>query len=132
MKRTPLGVMCICAIILLNSCTMREEQEGEKRKVEYESIQSQETLQASGVKQRIPLTYNTYDTLQVATYLTKVADTYFLADCYHNQIIYHENLTDELTKWKVLTSDVHYAHTIASDGTVIITDDTENNRVLFF
>lgn len=75
---------------------------------------------------------NVYDTLNVATYLTKIGDTYFINDCYHNQIIFHDNLDDPLTDWDVLTKDVHYAHTIAGDGTVLLTDDTENNRVLVF
>ena len=70
--------------------------------------------------------------MNVATYLTKIGDTYFLADCYHDQIIYHDNLTDPLTEWKILTDDVHYAHTIAGDGTVLLVDDTENNRLLAF
>ena len=75
---------------------------------------------------------NTYDTLNVATYITKVDDTYFIADCYHNQIIYNENLTDPLNQWNVLTDKVHYAHTIASDGVMFLVDDTENNRLLVF
>lgn len=75
---------------------------------------------------------NTYDTLNVATYITKVEDTYFIADCYHNQIIYNQNLTDPLSQWRVLTNEVHYAHTIASDGVMLLADDTENNRLLAF
>ncbi len=38
-----------------------------------------------------------------------------LSDCYHDQILYHDNLTDPLTSWNILTDDVHYAHTIAGD-----------------
>ena len=30
--------------------------------------------------------------LSVPTYITKVNDTYFIVDCYHNQVIYHDNL----------------------------------------
>lgn len=82
----------------------------------------------------ITVTYekNPFDTLKVATYLTKIGDTYFLADCYHNQILFHDNLSEPITEWSVLTSDVHYAHTIAGDGNVLLIDDTENNRVLAF
>ncbi len=75
---------------------------------------------------------NTFDTLNVATYITKINDDYFISDCYHDQVIYNDSLTAPLTEWKVLTSDVHYAHTVASDGTVIVIDDTENNRLLVF
>lgn len=75
---------------------------------------------------------NTYTALNVATYITKIDNTYFIADCYHNQIIYHDNLTDPLNQWNVLTDEVHYAHTIASDGTIFLVDDTENNRLMVF
>ena len=75
---------------------------------------------------------NQYDSLNVVTYLTKIGDTYFIADCYHDQILYHDNLTDPVKDWKVLTNEVHYAHTIAGDGKVLVIDDTENNRVLCF
>lgn len=75
---------------------------------------------------------NTYDTLNVATYITKIDDTYFIADCYHDQIIFHDNITDPLNEWSVLTNEVHYAHTIASDGIMLLADDTENNRLMAF
>lgn len=75
---------------------------------------------------------NTYDSLCIPTYLTKVGDLYFLVDCYHDQIIYHDNLTDSLTEWDVMTDQIHYGHTLASDGLVYLADDTENNRVLVF
>lgn len=75
---------------------------------------------------------NTYDTLNVATYITQIEDTYFIADCYHDRIIYHDNVTDPLNQWSVLTDEVHYAHTIASDGIVFVVDDTEHNRLMIF
>ena len=70
--------------------------------------------------------------LSVPTYLTKVEDTYFLVDCYHNQVIYNDNLTDPLTSWKIMTDDIDRGHTLASDGTVYLIDDTERNRILIF
>lgn len=76
--------------------------------------------------------YNTQETLNVATYITKIGATYFIADCYHDQIIYSDTLGAPLTEWKVLTNEVHYAHTIASDGELVVVDDTENNRLLVF
>ena len=73
---------------------------------------------------------NIESTLSVPTYITKIDSDYFIVDCYHNQVIYHDNLSDPLTDWQVMTSDIHMGHTIASDGTVYLIDDTENNRVL--
>lgn len=70
--------------------------------------------------------------LCVPTYLTKVDDTYFLVDCYHNQVIYNDNLTDPLNEWKVMTDDIDKGHTLASDGDVYLIDDTERHRILIF
>ncbi len=75
---------------------------------------------------------NPFTDLSVPTYLTKVDDTYFLVDCYHNQVIYHDNLSDPLTQWHVMTSDIDRGHTLASDGTVYLIDDTERHRILIF
>lgn len=75
---------------------------------------------------------NEYDVLNVATYITKIDDNYFISDCYHDQILYNDNLSDNISEWKVLTNQVHYAHTIATDGQVMVADDTENNRVVIF
>lgn len=73
---------------------------------------------------------NPNPTLSVPTYLTKIKDMYFIVDCYHNQVIYNENLTAPLYEWRVMTQDLSLPHTIASDGTVYMIDDTERNRIL--
>ena len=76
---------------------------------------------------------NTYDTLNVATYITKVEDTYFIADCYHNQIIYNQNLTDPLQS--VACTDKRSplcAYDRFRTGVMLLADDTENNRLLAF
>ncbi len=73
---------------------------------------------------------NPNPTLKVPTYITKVKDNYFIVDCYNNQVIYNQNLTDPLYEWRIMTSDVSLPHTLASDGTIYMIDDTENNRIL--
>lgn len=73
---------------------------------------------------------NPYPALSVPTYITRVEDTYFIVDCYHDQIIYHDNLTDPLYEWQIMTNDISMGHTLASDGMVYLIDDTENNRIL--
>lgn len=70
--------------------------------------------------------------LSVPTYVTKIDDTYFIVDCYHDQVIYHDNLTDPLWQWSVMTDEIDRGHTLASDGLVYLIDDTENNRILIF
>lgn len=70
--------------------------------------------------------------LNVPTQMKKLGDTYFIVDCYNNQVIYSDNPTAPLYSWRLMTSDINMGHTIASDGTVYLVDDTENNRVLVF
>lgn len=98
------------------------------------------TLDDGYIKKSTPIDFDTaalnaipdnpYPTLSVPTYITKIEDTYFIVDCYHNQIIYHDNLTDPLYEWQIMTNDVSLPHTIAGDGLVYVIDDTENNRIL--
>lgn len=73
---------------------------------------------------------NPNGSLKVPTYITKVHDTYFIVDCYNNQVIYNDNLTDPIYTWRIMTNDVTMPHTLASDGSVYLIDDTENNRIL--
>ncbi len=75
---------------------------------------------------------NSEYTLSVPTYVDKLGDNWFIVDCYHDQIIYNDNMTDPLNEWNVLTKDVSQPHTMASDGEVYLVDDTENHRVLVF
>ena len=70
--------------------------------------------------------------LSVPTYITKQDDTWFIVDCYHNRVIYSDNLNAPLNEWYIMSSDATQPHTIASDGTVYMIDDTENNRVLIY
>lgn len=70
--------------------------------------------------------------LWVPTYVNHQDGLWFLVDCYHNQIICHNNMTDPLTDWDVLPGEMSQPHTIASDGKVYLADDTENNRVVVF
>jgi len=75
---------------------------------------------------------NAQTSLSVPTYITQIDGTYFIADCYHNEVIWSDTLNADLSQWHVLTGDVSHPHTIAGDGTVYLTEDTENNRVLIF
>jgi hypothetical protein len=75
---------------------------------------------------------NTEFSLSVPTYVTRIDGMWFIVDCYHDQIIYNENMTAPINEWKVLTKAAKQPHTMAGDGSVIMVDDTENNRVLVF
>jgi hypothetical protein len=115
---------CITAIMIINIALFLTACGAEfSDKIDFDTIET--NLETQELK-------NPYDTLSVATYITKLDDTYFIADCYHDQIIYNDTLTDNISDWSVLTNEVHYAHTIAYDGEVILIDDTENNRLMAF
>ncbi len=70
--------------------------------------------------------------LSVPTWITKIDGVYFIVDCYHNEVIYNDNLEDPLWQWNVMTSEMSMGHTLAGDGTVYLVDDTENNRIMVF
>jgi hypothetical protein len=73
---------------------------------------------------------NPYNSLKAPSFITKIGNEYFIVDCYNNQIIYNDNLTDSIGSWSVMTANINRGHTIASDGVVYLIDDTENHRIL--
>ena len=75
---------------------------------------------------------NAFSDLSIPTQITKVDDTYFIVDCYHNEVIYNDSLEEPLSEWKVLTDEMVMGHTLASDGQVYLVDDTENERIMVF
>ena len=82
-----------------------------------------------------PGQYNAEASLSVPTWITRIDKTWFIVDCYHNQVLYNASedaLSEPLTGWRVLTGDVTHPHTIAGDGTLLLVDDTDQNRVLVF
>lgn len=79
---------------------------------------------------------NTDGSLSVPTILKRIGDTWFLADCYHNRVLYtpageEAYPTLPIWQWSVLPTDgAVQPHTMAGDGEVLLVDDTESNRVL--
>lgn len=70
--------------------------------------------------------------LSVPTYITKIDGVWFIVDCYHNRVIYNDNVDESLFDFDIMCSEATMPHTIASDGVVYLIDDTENNRVLIY
>lgn len=131
MKKYTAGVVTFMTV-MLSACAGQKEARTVIEESSVEDIADEAIYEGMLPSPAVSGQRNTYATLNVATYITKIEDTYFIADCYHDQIIYHDNITDPLTEWAVLTNEVHYAHTIASDGTLFVVDDTENNRLMVF
>ncbi len=88
-------------------------------------VAAQESVQEERVR-------NPFSDLSVPTLLTKIDGTYFLVDCYHDQIIYSDSPDRPLEEWYVMTDQICRGHTLAGDGTVYLADDTEHNRILVF
>ena len=75
---------------------------------------------------------NPCSALDIPTQVNKIGDTWFIVDCYHDQIIYNDNMEDPLTEWNVMTDEMSRGHTVAGDGLVYLVDDTENDRIMVF
>ncbi|MDE5698285.1 MAG: hypothetical protein K2I96_12890 [Lachnospiraceae bacterium] len=131
LKKYTAGVI-IAIAVMLPACAEKNEQQTIIEKSISEDSAGEISYQGMLPEPIVFEQKNTYDTLNVSTYITRIDNTYFIADCYHDQIIYHDNITDPLNQWDVLTNEVHYAHTVASDGMMLVVDDTENNRLMVF
>lgn len=131
LKKYTAGVI-IAIAVMLPACAEKNEQQTIIEKSISEDNAGEISYQGMLPEPIVFEQKNTYDTLNVSTYITRIDNTYFIADCYHDQIIYHDNITDPLNQWDVLTNEVHYAHTVASDGMMLVVDDTENNRLMVF
>ena len=66
----------------------------------------------SGPQAAVSGALNSYDSLSVPTCIRKIGGTWFIADCYHNQVIYSDDLSAPLSDWHVLTGDAVQPHTI--------------------
>ena len=71
--------------------------------------------------------------LYVPTMINKFDDTYFIIDCWNSRILYSDELTDELSKWSVLTDSEYLGgHTVASDGELFVFDNTDMQQLLVY
>ncbi len=128
---TLLGIALLLLLLLTSRSLYLDRQGAPKEITSYVTASTVLVEDLTDVVPKEPQT-NPYDSLCVPTYVNYEDGFYFLVDCYHNQVLYHDSLDDPLTQWKVLTNDMNMGHTIASDGLVYLVDDTENNRVLVF
>ena len=105
--------------IMLNACGKENEQvvNNQGKHAEYEKKLEDKREIDLDFKQEIfadeqPLNMiNSYEDLNVATYITKLDDTpmYFISDCYHDQILYNDNIDDEISSLSaILLNDSYY------------------------
>lgn len=72
------------------------------------------------------------NTLYTPTTIEKIGHEYFIVDCWHHRVIYNDNLTDPIKDWNTMSDNIGDPHSIASDGSVYLVEDTENNEVKVF
>ena len=130
------SILIACVIMYFISLSTRISNQDEKTEALAHSDRDLEAIVYSELETASDIydthVANPYPDLSVPTYITKIDGLYFLVDCYHNQIVYNDNLADPLTDWLVMTNEINRGHTIASDGLVYLADDTENHRILVF
>ncbi len=129
-KKLHTFLICILIIFALTACGSAKPYDGKDYIKETQLTEAGENPSEFAGNLQVIKNFDTK--LSVPTYITKVDDTYFIVDCYHNRIIYSDSLNAPLTEWNIMTGDVTQPHTIASDGKVYLVDDTENHRVLVF
>lgn len=79
-----------------------------------------------------PAERNSYNRLLAPTQLTKIGDTFYLVDSYHDQVLYSTAYGVGSSSWKVMAKDLSQPHSIAGDGAVFLVTDTENYRVVSY
>ena len=79
-----------------------------------------------------PTKENIYYELLVPTQLTKIGDTYYLVDSYHNQILCSKRLGPPAKGWNVMAENLKRPHSIAGDGVVFLVADTDNHRIICY
>lgn len=102
---------------------------------DYETLSAIDKTDPSYVSSAtVPLSgdLNPYWTLSVPTLFTKLNGYYFIVDCYHNQILYQTDKDLPIDQWHVFANGLSRGHTITTDGTVYMVDNTEQNEILFY
>lgn len=62
--------------------------------------------------------------LHTPTQITKLNGRYFIVDCWHHRIIHSNNLHLPFNEWQALDEDIAGPHSIATDGTCYVAEDT--------
>lgn len=72
------------------------------------------------------------EALYVPTFVTKIEDTYFIMDCWQHRLLYSESLSTPIAEWQTMTEEITGGHTVAFNGSLYVTEDTEGGRILVF
>ncbi|MGI9074209.1 MAG: YncE family protein [Bryobacteraceae bacterium] len=67
--------------------------------------------------------------LYTPTEFTKIGSLYFIVDCWHNRVLYSYSMDAPIREWRVLDSDLASPHSIASDSTLYVVDDSSRHAL---
>ena len=71
---------------------------------------------------------NPYQDLHVPTQIIQIGHSFYITDCYHDQIISAKSFVP-LRDWNMVGNRLSGPHSIAGDGEILVVTDTENNAV---
>lgn len=67
--------------------------------------------------------------LYTPTQITKIENEYFIVDCWQHRIIYSDDVTRPIKEWNTLDDKLGGPHSIATDGELLVVDNTGFNKV---
>lgn len=70
--------------------------------------------------------------LNTPTFLTYLSGTYFLVDCWNHRILYSSQLDSNIRNWQILDDTLGGPHSIATDGRILVTEDTGRHRLITY
>lgn len=68
----------------------------------------------------------------VPTQVYQFGGEFYIADAYNNQILHTNNVNNAPSGWQTVGRDLYRPHAIASDGTIYLVVDTDNNRIVTY
>ena len=119
-KRISRAFSLILVVVLTLSCALVASAEEEREMSKPGDMYTFDTL-------------NPYVTgFNVATQVYSVNGEYFIADAYNNQMLYTNNCQNGSSDWHLMGNKLFRPHAVASDGTIYVVVDTDNNRVVTY
>lgn len=70
--------------------------------------------------------------LYTPTQIVKLNETYFIVDCWHHRVLYTRDIKNPITSWQVLDDNLAGPHSIASNGSLYVTEDTGRNSIKIY
>lgn len=68
----------------------------------------------------------------VPTHVYQFGGEFYIADAYNHQILHSNNVSNHPSGWNTVGAGLYRPHAIASDGTIYLVVDTDNNRIVTY